>query len=88
MTGLTNSISIIPQPRVIFTSKTSKIRQSGECSRAHQMVLLKTSCCCHMKGIYVLSLVVRKPILRVSDQFQHKPGCTDVEDGRNLGFMK
>ena len=28
-----------------------------------------------------LSLVVRKPVFRVSDQVPHKPGCTVTEDG-------
>ena len=28
-----------------------------------------------------LSLVVRKPDFGVSDQVQHKPGCTAIEDG-------
>ena len=28
-----------------------------------------------------LSLVVRKPVFGVSDQVQHKPGCTVTEDG-------
>ena len=27
------------------------------------------------------SLVVRKPVFGVSDQVQHKPGCTATEDG-------
>ena len=27
------------------------------------------------------SLVVRKPVLGVSDQVPHKPGCTATEDG-------
>ena len=29
----------------------------------------------------VMSLVVRKPVFRVSDQVRHKPGCTAIEDG-------
>ena len=28
-----------------------------------------------------MSLVVRKPVFGVSDQVQHKPGCTAKEDG-------
>ena len=28
-----------------------------------------------------LSLFVRKPVLGVSDQVRHKPGCTATEDG-------
>ena len=28
-----------------------------------------------------LSLVLRKPVFRVSDQVPHKPGCTAIEDG-------
>ena len=28
-----------------------------------------------------LSLVVRKPVLGVSDQVRHKPGCTATNDG-------
>ena len=28
-----------------------------------------------------LSLVMRKPVFRVSDQVRHKPGCTATEDG-------
>ena len=31
-----------------------------------------------------LSLVVRKPVFRVSDQVPHKPGCTVTEDGERL----
>ena len=31
-----------------------------------------------------MSLVVRKPVFRVSDQVPHKPGCTPTEDGRKL----
>ena len=31
--------------------------------------------------LYHLSLVLRKPVLGVSDQVQHKPGCTATEDG-------
>ena len=27
---------------------------------------------------------MRKPVLRVSDQVQHKPGCTTAEDGKKL----
>ena len=30
-----------------------------------------------------VSLVVRKPVFGVSDQVQHKPGCTVTEDGYN-----
>ena len=28
-----------------------------------------------------MSLVVRRPVFRVSDQVRHKPGCTVTEDG-------
>ena len=28
-----------------------------------------------------MSLVVRKPVLGVSDKVRHKPGCTTTEDG-------
>ena len=31
-----------------------------------------------------MSLVVRKPVFRVSDQVQYKPGCTAIEDGLRL----
>ena len=31
-----------------------------------------------------LSLVLRKPVFRVSDQVRHKPGCTATEDGWRL----
>ena len=30
------------------------------------------------------SLVVRKPVVGVSDQVPHKPGCTATEDGKRL----
>ena len=30
---------------------------------------------------YKMSLAVRKPVFGVSDQVQHKPGCTVTEDG-------
>ena len=33
---------------------------------------------------HYLSLVVRKPVFRVSDQVRHKPGCTATEDGKRL----
>ena len=32
-------------------------------------------------AFFNMSLVVRKPVLGVSDQVQHKPGCTATEDG-------
>ena len=32
-------------------------------------------------GHNYLSLVVRKPVFGVFDQFRHKPGCTIKEDG-------
>ena len=32
-------------------------------------------------GLHHLSLFVRKPVFGVSDQVQHKPGCTATEDG-------
>ena len=28
-----------------------------------------------------MSLIIRKPVFRVSDQVSHKPGCTATEDG-------
>ena len=31
-----------------------------------------------------MSLVVRKPVFRVSDQVQHKLDCTATEDGERL----
>ena len=31
-----------------------------------------------------LSCIVRKPVFRISDQAQHKPGCTAKEDGYGL----
>ena len=31
-------------------------------------------------GVY-MSLVLRKPVFRVSDQVPHKPGCTTTQDG-------
>ena len=31
-----------------------------------------------------MSLVVRKPVFRVSDLVRHKPGCTATEDGYRL----
>ena len=36
-----------------------------------------------MRGfaVYLMSLVVRKPVFRVSDQVQHKMGCTVTQDG-------
>ena len=33
------------------------------------------------QGMYYLSLIVRKPVFRVSDQVPHKLGCTATEDG-------
>ena len=33
-----------------------------------------------------MSRDVRKPIVGVSDQVRHKPGCTATEDGRYLNF--
>ena len=35
---------------------------------------------CFCIGLY-MSHVVRKPVLMVSDQVQHKPDCTVTEDG-------
>ena len=32
-------------------------------------------------GMKIMSLVLRKPVLGVSDQVRHKPGCTATEDG-------
>ena len=37
----------------------------------------------HHDSLY-MSLVVRKPFFGVSDQVQHKPGCTATEDGLRL----
>ena len=34
-----------------------------------------------------LSLVVRKPVFGVSNQVQHKPGCTATEDGQRLEIL-
>ena len=31
-----------------------------------------------------MGLVVKKPVIRVSDQVAHKPGCTATEDGQRL----
>ena len=31
--------------------------------------------------------IVRKPVLRVSDQLRHKSGCTATEDGLSLEFL-
>ena len=31
-----------------------------------------------------MSLVVRKPVFRVSDQIRHEPGCTTTEDDTGL----
>ena len=31
-----------------------------------------------------MSRVARKPVLGVSDQVRHKPGCTATEDGEKL----
>ena len=33
---------------------------------------------------YYMSLVLRKPVYRVSDQSRHKPVCTATEDGQWL----
>ena len=33
---------------------------------------------------YHMSLVVRKPVFRVSDLVRHKPGCTVTDDGWRL----
>ena len=30
---------------------------------------------------------MRKPVLRVSDQVRHKPGCTTTEDGLRLEIL-
>ena len=32
-------------------------------------------------NIFHMSLILRKPVFGVSDQVQHKPGCTATEDG-------
>ena len=34
-----------------------------------------------------MSLVVRKPVFRVSDQIRHKPGSTATEDGLRLEIL-
>ena len=31
-----------------------------------------------------MSCIMRKPVFRVSDQVQHKPGCTATEDGQRF----
>ena len=31
--------------------------------------------------VYIMSLVVRKPVFGVSDLVPHKPGCAIAEDG-------
>ena len=31
--------------------------------------------------VFEMSLVLRKPVFRVSDQVRHKPGCTAIKDG-------
>ena len=36
------------------------------------------------ENMVLLSLVVRKPVLGVSDQVQHKQGCTATEDSQRL----
>ena len=38
----------------------------------------------HVIRAFYMSLVVRKPVFGVSDQVQHKPGCTASEDGQML----
>ena len=38
-------------------------------------------------GAVNMSLVTTKPVLRVSDQFQYKPGCTATEDGDKLEIL-
>ena len=40
----------------------------------------------HTAGLAYLSLVLRKPVFRVSDQVPHKPGCTGTEDGWRLAI--
>ena len=37
--------------------------------------------------IYDMSLVLRKLVFGVSDQVQHKPGCTATEDGQRLEIL-
>ena len=34
-----------------------------------------------------MSLVVRKPVFRVSDLVRHKPGCAVTEDGQRLEIL-
>ena len=34
-----------------------------------------------------IEFVVRKPVSRVSDHVQHKPGCTATEDGQRLQIL-
>ena len=36
---------------------------------------------------FYLSLFVRKPVFRVSDQVRHKSGCTVTEDGWRLEIL-
>ena len=52
-----------------------KISRSSQASVAAQAGL------CHM------SLVVRKPVFRVSDQVRHKPGYTATEDSQKLEIL-
>ena len=35
-----------------------------------------------------MSLVVRKPVIGVSDLVRHKPGCTATEDGKRFEICK
>ena len=53
------------------------------------LILAQDTACCLGKiqdiiHSYYKSLVVRKPVCRVSDHVPHKPGCTATEDGKRL----
>ena len=39
------------------------------------------------KASLYMNSVVRKSLFRVSDQSQHKPGCTAIEDGWRLEIL-
>ena len=44
-------------------------------------VLLGISATSFIGCVRYMSLVMRKSVFGVSDQFRHKPGCTAIEDG-------
>ena len=39
---------------------------------------------CEIRQRDYMSLVLRKPVVGVSDQVRHKPACTATEDGQRL----